>query len=458
MSVLNPPPTNAELLNRYVRAGDAAAFTELVGRTGPMVFAVASRETRRPEDAEDVTQIVFTELAKRAGTIEDAGAVGGWLHTVTMRTAARLRRRGGEAALAVEPADAGAESDLDRLARQSDVDALNEELGRLPGSWREPLLLRYFAGCSNEESAARLGLTEKAVEGRLKRGRNTLRVRLLRRGVQLSVATAALEVASRAAAASTSCDWPAAADAALELSSDAAADVATPVESRLIGPGGGRAAPVALAAAAVLFGLSPGGPAAQRRPRAEVSTAVVDAVEEPAEAIAATLAPVRPAEQTIGGVETPGEPRRVEIGLRNAPLPDVAALFSDVLGRPVEVDEASFEAHGRSPLETVTTLYSDTTPEAALQDVVTRRLSGVTVQDAGDRLVISAGGPLPEGPDFFGSAVEAGEEDAAAAGPMVAFPGRRMRAVFDRTGLPDFEPTEHRRGAWWRDLPPAAAD
>ena len=76
----------------------------------------------------------------------------------------------------------------DRDQRQ----ALDEELASLPENYRGPLVLHYLDGKSNQQVADELGLSVSAVEGRLKRGKKELRLRLARRGIGLSVAVAAM--------------------------------------------------------------------------------------------------------------------------------------------------------------------------------------------------------------------------------------------------------------------------
>ena len=258
-SLRTPAPSDAALVNRYVRGRDHAAFTELTRRLGPLVWSLAVRNTRHREDAEDVLQLVFAELARRAGTIAEPAAVAGWLHTLTVRTASAVRRRRTpRPGLPYEPVDA---SSLDAVGGQAELDALSEELDRLPTAWREPLLLRYFGGLTNEEAADRLGTTVAALEGRLKRGKNTLRVRLLKRGVGVAGVLAAVSKSvSIAAAAGSEADWPDLADAAATLATDAdPVTLTTAPPATTAGSGASKAALLTTAAAAVLLSLS-GGP------------------------------------------------------------------------------------------------------------------------------------------------------------------------------------------------------
>src|SRR5262245_34264787 len=68
---------------------------------------------------------------------------------------------------------------------------LDEELQRLPDSYRLPLVLCYLEGRTRDE-AAQLGWTPGRLKGLLERGRERLRGRLIRRGLAPAAAGAAL--------------------------------------------------------------------------------------------------------------------------------------------------------------------------------------------------------------------------------------------------------------------------
>ncbi len=194
------PPTDAELVAAIAPTSPnrEAAFAELVGRYGPMVFGVCRRVLADAHDAEDAFQATFLVLARRAGTIRPPGAAGGWLYGVAVRTArkaktaaARRRRREMAAVMAADPNEASVGSELDRAELRAVIDA---ELAALPEPHRAAIVLCDLQGKTRGEAALELNRAEGTVASWLSRGRKALAVRLARRGVALSAAGVAAAV------------------------------------------------------------------------------------------------------------------------------------------------------------------------------------------------------------------------------------------------------------------------
>jgi RNA polymerase sigma factor (sigma-70 family) len=194
--------TDGDLLRAFAAAGDGDAFAVLVKRHGPLVLGVCRRVLHRLHDAEDAFQATFVLLAQRAVALKSCASLAGWLHGVAyrmaknaQRAAARRRRHEGEAEPATLRSAAGE-------AEWQEVQAiLDEEIQRLPATYREPFVLCCLENHSRTEVARRLGVKEGTIWSRLTGARQRLRDRLARRGVALSAVLAALALARPANAA-----------------------------------------------------------------------------------------------------------------------------------------------------------------------------------------------------------------------------------------------------------------
>jgi hypothetical protein len=81
---------------------------------------------------------------------------------------------------------------LDILSGRELLALLDDEIARLSERYRLPLVLCLLQGRTVEEAARQLGWSVGSLRGRLNRGRERLRRRLMRRGLDLSVGTVAL--------------------------------------------------------------------------------------------------------------------------------------------------------------------------------------------------------------------------------------------------------------------------
>jgi len=194
---------DGQLLSRYSGLKDEVAFEALVARHGPMVLATCQAILKNEHDVEDAFQATFLVLARKAGSIREGDALGGWLHRVAYRAsvqasveAKKRRRKEAEAA-------AMARSDMSHPGRGSDHDQgsiLHEEIDRLPEAQRLPVVLCDLEGLSYEQAAEQLRWTVPKLRCRLSKARQRLKGRLTRRGAAVPAVGAPL-VAKGAATA-----------------------------------------------------------------------------------------------------------------------------------------------------------------------------------------------------------------------------------------------------------------
>jgi|ERR1051326_54168 RNA polymerase sigma factor (sigma-70 family) len=178
------------LLSEYTQDGSERAFRELVGSYVSFVFSTALRIVGgdRPL-AEDVTQTVFTDLARKAVSLPKDVRLGGWLHRhtcfIARKTLRRERRRIAREKQAIElhnPEDYS-EANLAQIGL-----VLDEVINDLSEQDRNAIVLRFFEELDFRSIGEALGSTEDAARMRVSRAVEKLGGLLKRRGIVLTAA------------------------------------------------------------------------------------------------------------------------------------------------------------------------------------------------------------------------------------------------------------------------------
>ena len=76
------------------RAGDRAAWEQLVERFTPLLWATARAHRLGEADAADVVQTAWLRLLEHLGSLRDPHAVGSWLATTARHESLRTLRLG----------------------------------------------------------------------------------------------------------------------------------------------------------------------------------------------------------------------------------------------------------------------------------------------------------------------------------------------------------------------------
>jgi RNA polymerase sigma factor (sigma-70 family) len=196
---------DTELLRQYAETRSEAAFTELVRRHIDFVYAVALRHAHSSHRAEDATQAVFTDLARKAASVGQRAELVGWLYTSArfaafkiVRSEARRERREREAEMI--PAALGA-TDPAAADWQALRPHLDDALCGLSKQDRSAVLLRCVNGRSFAEVGAELDLSEDAARKRVDRALDRLRGHLARRGIASTAGAVLVALGSQSAVA-----------------------------------------------------------------------------------------------------------------------------------------------------------------------------------------------------------------------------------------------------------------
>jgi RNA polymerase sigma factor (sigma-70 family) len=217
--------SDQELLARFVTQRDQGAFEVLVRRYGPLVLGVCRRRLWDPQDVEDAYQATFLVLVRKAGSLRRRELLRNWLYGVANRIAVRARAYAARRRDRQRHVDDVAATETPCAATQREVRAvLDDEVLRLPEKYRAPVLLCYFEDKTNQEAAGLLGWPLGTVATRLARAREILGLRLVKRGLALSVGALSAALAQEAVAAVP----PALTVAALKTGALAAAGVVVP--------------------------------------------------------------------------------------------------------------------------------------------------------------------------------------------------------------------------------------
>src|SRR5882672_5664996 len=188
------------LLAEYARTGSEDAFRDLVKRYIGLVYSSALRLVHGDTHlAEDVTQLVFIDLARKARGLSSKVMLGGWLHQRTYNVAAPIlraeRRRHAREEEAVQMNALHPDPDS-RLAQVAPI--LDEAITRLGKDDRKAIILRFFEQRDYRSIGEALGTSDDAAQKRVTRAVAKLHAQLASRGVTLSAAAIAAVLTSQA--------------------------------------------------------------------------------------------------------------------------------------------------------------------------------------------------------------------------------------------------------------------
>ena len=158
---------------------DETGMDQLMRHYGPLMKYVIAPILPDPRDREDCLSETALRVWERVGQFDrERGSWAAWLTAVARNTAlnhARSNARHGGMEEVDERLPSPAPTPEEEVLRQERQAAVRAALERLPGEERALFYRKYYYRQSTAQIAAELGMTERAVEGRLYRLKQQLR-------------------------------------------------------------------------------------------------------------------------------------------------------------------------------------------------------------------------------------------------------------------------------------------
>lgn len=155
------------------------AFAQLMRDHQRSVFALAYGKLRNVHDAEDVAQEVFIEAFRKAPKLKKMDNVSAWLFKATIfRCKDHIRKMSRRERRELKYTSS-ARASVEMQFESENPNGVLAAICLLPEKYRLPLILRHFAELSYAEISGITGLSETAVDTRLRAAKRKLKEQLV---------------------------------------------------------------------------------------------------------------------------------------------------------------------------------------------------------------------------------------------------------------------------------------
>ena len=167
-------------LFQLASSGDLAAFEIIYQRYHRRTYSLTMRMTNNASEAEDLTQEVFIQLFRKAGSFRGDSAFSTWLHRLTVnQVLMHFRRRGVQNEKTTDDGEMPEQivNGTERQSRMPILDriALDKAISQLPNGYRTVFVLHDVEGFEHEEIARMLKLSVGTSKSQLHKARLKLR-------------------------------------------------------------------------------------------------------------------------------------------------------------------------------------------------------------------------------------------------------------------------------------------
>ena len=150
------------------------------------------RTVSTEDDAQDVLQIVFTQIAKHAHRIQEVESISGWVFRLTRNAIADHYRSEAATSRALDRITQQKIVEEEAAFRQEPIPGLDTPSGealakcirplleQLPDPYNEAIALTELGGLSQKDAAEKIGISVSGMKSRVQRGRTKLKDVLLK--------------------------------------------------------------------------------------------------------------------------------------------------------------------------------------------------------------------------------------------------------------------------------------
>lgn len=181
---VDPSSTDHELC-QLAASGSLAAFEIIYQRYHRRTYSLTMRMTNNTSEAEDLTQEVFIQLFRKAGSFRGDSAFSTWLHRLTVNQVLMHFRRRSVKNEKVSDDGEMPEQTVHGTANPNkmpvvDRIALKNAIGELPNGYRNVFILHDVEGYEHEEVARMMGISVGTSKSQLHKARLKLRGLLIK--------------------------------------------------------------------------------------------------------------------------------------------------------------------------------------------------------------------------------------------------------------------------------------
>ena len=178
--------TDEELLKRYCDSGDLVYFVEAYKRYMPLMYGVALKYLKRPEDAQDAVMQLFEELIVKVKAVERQ-SFKAWLYTcIRNNCLMEIRKKSKNLSISLDDSFMEFCDDFHLTfvnEKENREKSLRECVEGLPERQRVSVKYFFLDELSYKEVEERTGFSSKMVKSFIQNGKRNLKLCLQRKGI-----------------------------------------------------------------------------------------------------------------------------------------------------------------------------------------------------------------------------------------------------------------------------------